>query len=103
VSWTEPEIGFSFRVKVFVVDDTYWDDGNRTTSRYHDFADLNQALAYKADTVKAGMFKLHSAVTGVLFSRHVDEDDVHVYKWTDGKWNQLNTTDIVTMLGQIAG
>jgi hypothetical protein len=102
VSWNPPDAGFHFRVKVFVVDDTYWDDGNRTTSRSSDFRTLKEALDYQTGVLKARQFKLTSGVTGVLFSRSVDADDVHVYKWFDSKWHQLNSTDVVTMLGQIS-
>ena len=103
MSWSEPAIGYNFRVKVFVIDNTYRDDGSRQTIRSFDYATLTQALAFMTDTVKAGVFKLTSEVTRELFSRRIDADDVILYRWSDGKWHQLNNTDIITMLGQIAG
>ena len=107
MSWSAPDEGFSFRVKVFVVDDTYWDDGNRTTSRLRDFKLLAEALAYKASVVKKGRFTTTSGHTGKEFTKHVDDDDVCVYRWLTGakprpKWAQLFNDDAVSLLGELA-
>jgi len=54
MSWSAPKPGIKFRVCVFIVDDTYWDEGNRTTARGHDFAELGDAYEFLDAARKKG-------------------------------------------------
>lgn len=104
MSWNPPKPGINYRVKVFIVDDTYWDDGNRTTNRAHDFATLAEAVAFKAKTVEAGRYATTSWVTDEPLERGIDADDVQLYKWDVGEpgktigWVTLKD-DAITLLG----
>lgn len=104
MSWTAPKPGLNYRVKVFFVDDTYWDDGNRTTSRSHDFATLSEAVGFKLKIVEAGSYPTTSSVTGEPLDRAIDADDVNIYKWRTDKpqWGWLVLKDdAISMLGDI--
>jgi hypothetical protein len=93
-----------FRVAVNFVDDTYWDDGQRWTNRYHEVATLGEAVAMRRELVAAGRYQATSQVTGKTdwFSLH-DETYVAVHMRVDGKWTRLEKQDIITLLGTVAG
>lgn len=102
MSFSTPADGIRFRACVFVVDDTYWDDGNRTTSRDHDFATLAEAVAFKRAALKKRWYEATSWHTGERFRKWVDDDDdVRLYRF-DGKWHEVKDCDLVTLLGEVA-
>lgn len=102
MSWNPPEEGKTFRAGVFVVDDTYWDDGNRTTRRDHDFATLSEAVAFKRDALMKRWYETTSWQTKERFRKWLDDDDVRLYRY-DGKWREVEDCDLVTLLGEVAG
>ena len=93
-----------WRVAVNFVDDTYWDDGQRWTNRYHEVATLGEAVAMRRDLVKAGRYQATSHVTEetAWFSLY-DETHVNIHRrGEDGKWTRLEKQDIVSLLGSVA-
>jgi hypothetical protein len=98
VSWTEPKIGDKFRVCVFIVDDTYWDDGNRTTSRDHDFAELSEAYKFLTEARKRGWYETTSWETRQKLRRHLNHDDFILYLHTAEGWRRIDDDEILTLL-----
>ena len=97
VNWGEPRAGIRFRVGVYIVDDTYWDDGNRTTSRAHDFAKLDEAFEFLTTSRKEGCYETVSGVTGKTLRRHLDPDAFCLYQYTEG-WRQVADDELLTLL-----
>ena len=97
MSWIKPRKGIRFRVCVFIVDDTYWDDGNRTTSRDHDFIELAEAFEFLNAARKQGWYETTSGVTGDKLRRHLDPDAFHLYRY-DGEWHMINDGELLTLL-----
>ena len=100
----KPKDGIKFRVCAFIVDDTYWDDGNRTTSRNHDFATLGEAVAFQQEASKTGWYETVSWVTREKLRRHLDADDFRLYRWVPAKttgpgWLMVEDGDLITLLG----
>ena len=107
MSWREPKDGIRFRVCAFIVDDTYWDDGNRTTSRDHDFTTLGEAVAFRQVAIKAGWYETVSLVTQEKLRRHLDADAFRLYRWIADKkprpgWEMVESSDLITLLGGLS-
>jgi len=93
-----------FRASVHFVDNTYWDDGNRYTRRYHEFATLAGAVEFRRKTLKAKWYEATSYETGETdkFFLH-DESHVHLDRLDgDGKWQRIKSPDVITLLGGVA-
>lgn len=100
MSWAKPRLGVRFRVIVYIVDDTYWDDGNRTTSRVHDFAELGEAYEFISTSRKSGWYETVSGVTREKLRRRLDPDSFCLYEWKRG-WNRLKDDDILALLATL--
>ncbi len=100
MSWAAPKKGIKFRVCVWIVDNTYWDDGNRTTSRAHDFAELSEAFEFLEKARKQGWYETTSRETGEALRRHLDPDAFRLYRY-DGNWRQIDDDEILTLLSLI--
>lgn len=93
-----------FRASVHFVDNTYWDDGNRYTCRYHGFATLAEAIEFRQKTLKVKWYEATSWVTGETdkFCLH-DESYVHLDRRdVSGKWKRIKKPDAISLLGQVA-
>lgn len=104
-------------VRVTFVDNTYWDDGQRWTSRWHDFDGIAQAMDFKRAILKGadrGMYQATSYVTNKTDWFGVDEDSIRLFRVEKrpagprehGTKTQalveLEDADIVTLLGQVS-
>jgi len=87
-------------VCVFIVDDTYWDEGNRTTARGHDFAELGDAYEFLDAARKKGWYETISVVTKEKLRRHLGPDAFRLYRH-DGHWQQVGDDEILTLLSLI--
>ena len=108
MGFSEPKDGIKYRVCAFIVDDTYWDDGNRTTSRDHDFKTLPEAVAFQQKARKKGWYETTSWVTREPLRRYLGHDDFHIYRWVGDKkprptWEMIKDDDIISLLGGLVG
>lgn len=71
----------SFRITYHFVDDTYWDDGNRTTSRTKEVASYSDAVDFVRSIVKKGTIET-SRETGKSKRFHIDKKSVRVSQVT---------------------
>lgn len=97
MSWSHPMNDVKYRVCVFIIDNTYWDDGNRTTSRDHDFSDLAEAYEFLTSARKRGWYETTSWVTREKLRRHLDPDAFRLYRY-GGEWHWVNDDEILTLL-----
>jgi len=100
MGWSTPKPGIKFRVVVFIIDDTYWDDGNRTTSRDHDFATLAEAVDFLLSARKNGWYETVSRETHKPLRRHLAPDSFCLFRY-DGDWLSVEDTDILTLLSLV--
>lgn len=76
----------SYEVKIRFVDDSYWDDGSRWTSRTFRFDNLKEAVEFAREVYKAG--RVVNGLHGTVTTRP-SEDDIEVTRisTTRVKWN----------------
>jgi hypothetical protein len=86
-----------YRVTYYFVDNTYWDDGNRTTSRKKEFDTYDEAIAFCKQAVAQGVSE-QSKVTRKTDKFRVDKDSIHLeevvtkrYPW----WYVFNDHDYI--------
>ena len=92
-----------FRVRVTIVDDTYWDDGSRWTNRNHDFASLSDALDFNKKLKAQGYYETVSDITGDQLRKGVRDDTTRMWHWTPGRqWSEIKDSDAVSLLGGLA-
>ncbi len=95
----------SFAVRVTFVDNTYWDDGSRWTTRWHKFDSLGEAVNFRLLLVGRGHYETTSRVTGETSSFSVCEDDVAIFRVDgDGMRSQITVNggnDVVSYLGAV--
>ena len=95
--WSSPDKGINYRVCVYIVDDTYWDDGNRTTQRRHDFAGLAEAHEFLTESRKKGWYETTSCTTDEKLRRHLDPDCFVLYRY-DEDWHRVNDDELLDLL-----
>jgi pterin-4a-carbinolamine dehydratase len=90
----------TYKVTYYFVDDTYWDDGNRTTSRNKEFKTYDQAVDFAKEIVAKGTRET-SRQTGKTQDFRVDKSSVLIeeivisvtrYPW----WVVLDDSDYIT-------
>jgi hypothetical protein len=96
--WTTPAKGINYRVCVYIVDDTYWDDGNRSTHRLHDFAGLSEAHEFLTAAREKGWYETISRVTDEKLRRHLDPDSFILYRYDGEDWRKVNDDEILDLL-----
>lgn len=100
--WGQPAEGLHYRVNVHFVDDSYWDDGNRSTHRSHDYATLAEAVKSRNTFIDTGRYTAKSWVTGGQVTKGVGEDDVILWRWSGEKWLRVEADSVIDLLGEIA-
>ena len=96
--WSAPKAGNEYRVNVHFVDDSYWDDGNRSTHRSHDYPNLVEAVRASRDFLAEGYYTATSGVTGKKVTKSIDEDDVLLWRWVDGNWRKVTGLSAIDLL-----
>lgn len=71
-----------YELKVFFIDDTYWDDGNRYAHRAYRYLTLKEAHARMNDILENGLTTMG---LGGIKTFRIEKDEIHIHKLTREK------------------